>query len=566
MWFHSTLVPVNDDDGQIDYIIVVSIETTERKRAEQKVTQHLAEMKFLSTTAMEFVDLQPKNDVYEVVARRLKELVGDPIVVISSSDETGREVIVRAIVGVGKRFEAALKILGRSPVGMSFPILESFLHQTASGKLVKLSEGIHHYTRKKIPRTAAKLIEKTLGLGDLYSMQFSRGGRMLAIATIIMRKGERLENPDLIETYINHASVLLQNRQAEDVLRQSEDRYRAIAEDMPTMICRFLPGCEITYVNQACCSCFGKTSEKLVGSSFLSLIPKADRETVATNISALTVESPTQSHEHRVIGPDGEIRWQSWTNRATFDNEGMVLAYQSVGEDITERKQAEENLLWYQERLRFLASELAQAEEKARHRIATDLHDGVAQDLLSLKMELEKIRKSTPSTGLHNTLAQMIETVEKMIQTTRSLMLELSPPVLYELGLEPAIEWLTEKVQIDHGIPVSFEDDGQNKPLAEGVRVGLFRAVRELLINVVKHAQASNIEITTRRDGQNIHAQVKDDGIGFDPVAIQSPSDLKSGVGLFYIRERLMHLGGVFDLESKPGQGTIATLIAPIKD
>ena len=125
-------------------IVAIYDNVTERKRAEQKATRHLAEMKFLSTTAMEFVDLQPETDVYELVGRRLKELVRDPIVVISSSDETNRKVIVRAIMGVGKRFDAALKVLGRSPVGMSFPILESFLDQTASGKLVKLSEGIHH--------------------------------------------------------------------------------------------------------------------------------------------------------------------------------------------------------------------------------------------------------------------------------------------------------------------------------------------------------------------------------------------------------------------------------------
>ncbi|HDY65829.1 MAG TPA: PAS domain S-box protein [Phycisphaerae bacterium] len=194
---------------------------TDRKKAEEKATRHLAEMKFLSTTAMEFVDLQPETDVYELIGRRLKELVGDPIVVISSSDETNSKVIVRAILGVGKRFEAALKVLGRNPVGMSFPILESFLHQTASGKLVKLSEGIHHYTREKISKTTAKLIEKILGLGDMYSMQFFRGGTMFAIATIMMRKGDKLENPALVETYINHASVLLQNRRAEEQIAAS---------------------------------------------------------------------------------------------------------------------------------------------------------------------------------------------------------------------------------------------------------------------------------------------------------------------------------------------------------
>jgi PAS domain S-box-containing protein len=141
---------------------------------------------------------------------------------------------------------------------------------------------------------------------------------------------------------------------AQRELRESEERYRAIAEDMPVLICRFLPDGEITYVNQAYCRCFRESSEELVGRTFLSLIPEADREAVMDGISALTAESPTQSHEHRVIAPDGEIRWQRWTNRALFDTQGNAVAFQSIGEDITDRKRAEEELRESEERFRTL--------------------------------------------------------------------------------------------------------------------------------------------------------------------------------------------------------------------
>ncbi|NIA13619.1 MAG: PAS domain S-box protein [Nitrospiraceae bacterium] len=144
------------------------------------------------------------------------------------------------------------------------------------------------------------------------------------------------------------AGRLLANQDAwsdsEKALRESEERYRAVAEDTPVLICSFRPGGEIAYANEIYCKYFEKTSEELVGSSFLSLIPDVDRETVMGNISALTVESPMHSHEHRVIAPDGEIRWQRWTNRALFDAKGQPVVYQSIGEDITERKQAEEEL------------------------------------------------------------------------------------------------------------------------------------------------------------------------------------------------------------------------------
>jgi len=120
-------------------------------------------------------------------------------------------------------------------------------------------------------------------------------------------------------------------------LHESEEHYRAVAEDTPILICRFLPGGEITYANEAYCTYFGKTSEELIGSSFISSIAESERKIVMANISAITVDSPNQSHEHQVIGAEDEIRWTSWTNRALFDAQGQTVAYQSIGVDISER-------------------------------------------------------------------------------------------------------------------------------------------------------------------------------------------------------------------------------------
>jgi PAS domain S-box-containing protein len=127
-------------------------------------------------------------------------------------------------------------------------------------------------------------------------------------------------------------------------IRESEERYRAVAEDTPVLICRFLPSSEIVYANEAYRRYFGETSEALVGSSFLSLIPEENRQTVLANIMALTPDSPTQSHELQVVASGGEIRWQRWTNRALFDARGQAVAYQAIGEDITERTRAEQAL------------------------------------------------------------------------------------------------------------------------------------------------------------------------------------------------------------------------------
>ncbi len=138
--------------------------------------------------------------------------------------------------------------------------------------------------------------------------------------------------------------VVTERKQAEDALRESEKQYRSISEDMPVLICCFLPDYKISYVNRTYCENFGKTPDELVGTSFLELIPESNHDAVKSNIASLTIDAPVVSNEHQVIVPGQTIRWQKWINRAMFDEAGYIVGYQSIGEDITERKQAEGEL------------------------------------------------------------------------------------------------------------------------------------------------------------------------------------------------------------------------------
>jgi len=127
-------------------------------------------------------------------------------------------------------------------------------------------------------------------------------------------------------------------------LQESEERYRAVVEDAPVMLCRFLPGGEITFVNEAYCDYFGKTPNELVGSSFLTLMSEIGTGPVLATILALTVDTPTQTHEYRIVAPEADTMWQSWTYRVLFDDRGRPGAYQAIGQDISESKRAEEEL------------------------------------------------------------------------------------------------------------------------------------------------------------------------------------------------------------------------------
>jgi signal transduction histidine kinase len=137
--------------------------------------------------------------------------------------------------------------------------------------------------------------------------------------------------------------------------------------------------------------------------------------------------------------------------------------------------------------------------------------------------------------------------------------------VLYELGLGPALEWLAETFQEQHGIECEFCDDEKNKPITEDWRSILFQSTRELLANVRKHAQAEKVLVSVCRDGRRVRITVEDDGDGFDPEILGQKIAKNEGFGLFNLQQRLTHLRGKVEIDSQKGRGTKVTLLAPLK-
>jgi signal transduction histidine kinase len=227
-------------------------------------------------------------------------------------------------------------------------------------------------------------------------------------------------------------------------------------------------------------------------------------------------------------------------------------------------EEAEEKLLVYHNRLRSLAFALSLAEEHERRRISTEVHEHIGQNLAFIKLELEKVRKLASSDILKNAVDKVVKVIDQTIEETRSLVSQVGSPILYQLGFVTAVESLTQQSQKRHGITIDFEDDGLRKPLSEDVGVLLFQAVRELLANVVKHAQAKTARVSLAKKGNQILVNVKDDGIGFDLGQIGSDMDQGRKFGLFSIREQLESIGGGIKVVSKRGHGTWVTLSAPL--
>jgi len=242
----------------------------------------------------------------------------------------------------------------------------------------------------------------------------------------------------------------------------------------------------------------------------------------------------------------------------------LEKAVEKLRNEVSERKKAEEKLLTYQKQLRSSASELSLAEERLRRKIATNVHDHLGQNLAISKLKIESLAQSATSPQFIEALKEIRDLIAQAVESTRSLTFELSPPILYELGFGPAVEWLLRQTRQQHGLSTEFTDDEHPKPLDDDIRVLLFQAVRELLVNVVKHAKASSVKVSTQKVNDQIRVNVEDDGVGFDVAQLYSQDRMTGGFGLFNMRERLNHIGGHFDIVSRAGKGTRITLVVPI--
>src|SRR6188472_1643693 len=229
---------------------------------------------------------------------------------------------------------------------------------------------------------------------------------------------------------------------------------------------------------------------------------------------------------------------------------------------ITERTR---DLVASNHRLQALASELTLAEQRERKRLASELHDYLAQILALGRIKMSQLRQKLSATEppVQQLVGEIDNLLEKAGEYTRSLMAKLNPPVLDELGLPSALTWLAKQMPL-HGLLVEVRLFQEQVALPDDQSVLLFQSVRELLINVAKHAGTDRATVSLRVDpDQQLSIEVQDQGRGFDPVALEARSE-NGRFGLFSVRERMQAMGGRLDLTSRPGEGTTVTMILPL--
>ncbi|MBN1102123.1 MAG: PAS domain S-box protein [Deltaproteobacteria bacterium] len=376
---------------------------------------------------------------------------------------------------------------------------------------------------------------------------------------------------------IFNAQIHAQVKQAEEALRQSEEKYRVLFENAEEAI--FVSQDNgIKFANPAMEALTGYPREELIKTACGQLFHPEDRGIVMERgRRRLRGEHLPSTHSFRLIRKNGEGIWIQVKTAvlAAWEGRPAILCFmRDISEqkrletrlqlELDGRRKAAEELLINQRRLRDLASQLAIAEEQERRRIATYLHDNIGPSLAMAKWRLEALTDMVETGQIKDTVTGVLDLMRQTIEDLRGFTFEISLPILHELGIAAALEWLGENLLKPHGISIEIVTEHAEKSLNRDARILFFHAARELVLNIVKHAKATNARIEIRGRGDMLVVTVVDNGKGFDVHAWRADFSTSQGFGLFNVKERIESIGGSVEIQSSASKGTRVTLRVPL--
>ncbi|MEN6342335.1 MAG: ATP-binding protein [Methanospirillum sp.] len=316
-----------------------------REQESAALQRRTEELEFLSRTAMDFVRMDEDVNIYRYIAEKVSGLVPECYVAVMLLDRDTRLFTVQSLLP-----EPAARIteeeVGRDLVGMSFPLDRVPSAEAVLGcdRLVEVVTSLYQGLFMTLPKDVCERIEERVDAGKFHTMGFNCREGLYGTLTIVVRKGGELAHRELIEAFVRQASVALLRQHVRARLRESDARYRAVVESQQELICRFCPDGTHLVANEAYCRFFGLDPGGLPGIRFVPKIPTPDRAALAGHFRAFSPSSSEGTAEHRVVRVDGAVRWLQWHDRAFFDGDGALVEFQSVGRDVTERREAEEAL------------------------------------------------------------------------------------------------------------------------------------------------------------------------------------------------------------------------------
>jgi PAS domain S-box-containing protein len=361
-----------------------------------------------------------------------------------------------------------------------------------------------------------------------------------------------------------------EHKLAEEALRESQRRFSDTLANLQMLAVMADAEGNITFCNDYLLRLTGWERQEAVGRNwFDTFIPEQEKERVSTLLDEIPREGSVTPHfENEIKTRSGARRLVKWTNTTLRDLNGQFIGVAALGDDITERRQAEAQLLASREQLRALSERLRRAKEEEGIRIAREIHDELGSALTSLKWSLlrfDTVYSANPpavrGTAGRKEIEEMVGLVDATINTVRRIASELRPGVLDDLGLVSAIEWHAQQFQELTGIVCRFESSLETVDLDREQATTIFRIFQEAMTNILRHAQASKVILLIEEEDGEFVLEIRDNGRGIT----ESEKSGTRSLGLLGMRERAHSVGARIEINGIAGKGSVLLVRLPIQ-
>jgi PAS domain S-box-containing protein len=349
-------------------------------------------------------------------------------------------------------------------------------------------------------------------------------------------------------------AVLVEERKhAEQTVRESERRFRLVADTAPALIWLSDVDKLCTYFNKSWLDFTGRSMDSEVGNGWAEGVHPEDRQNCLEIYTQSFDRRQKITMEYRLRRYDGEYRWILDIGVPRFNDEQVFAGYIGIGIDVTDKKLAEAALLTVSRRL-------IEAQEQERTRIARDLHDDTGQRLALLANELAELQGSLPRT-VASRIIELQKQAFDIAHGIQSLSHTLHSSKLEYLGMVSAMRSFCTEFSEQQGVEIDFHSEGLPPHLQPDVSLCLFRVLQEALHNSTKHSGVRDFEVRSWATSGEIHLTVKDFGLGFDTQAAKEGH----GLGLISMEERLKLVKGKFSIDSQLKRGTTIHASVPME-
>jgi len=342
-------------------------------------------------------------------------------------------------------------------------------------------------------------------------------------------------------------------------------KFRTMVETSPDGVVTLNLDGAILYASKRALEEHGYLKENnLAGKKFWDLFSENDKLKVIKRFRDIEKIGVISNEEYLMIREDNSQFYGELSASLVKNEMGNANGYIVVTKDISQRKKNENAIIKYQKKLQSLVMELNLTEEKERRKIAVELHDHLGQNLAMAKIRLAALKNGNGHSENDDNYTEIEKHISHAIDYSRILTYELSPPVLFELGLVEAINWKLEQISENDDLKTNFIAETEISGLKEDYLILLFRSFSELVDNVIKHASAKYINVKIGIHNTVLIIEIEDDGKGFNPDSIYSSIYKTNKNGLFGIKERLEYYNGKLEISSQLGKGSKIKIIIPV--